>query len=187
MRTRWRTYVFSGTGCGEKSEWVRVSAFGGVRDGRVSGGPRAGRGVVSNDAPPRAIVFSSGAKDGERREFFLSRRSSRTGHIFFCTSRDRRRASLARILIPRAAVPRGWGERSPAPRRSPRLKKKDDDKKARCGSLAVSQTPRAAVLKKGGADARVLTVQPYIIIWSPLCVNQKISVACILETRRHDF
>jgi hypothetical protein len=122
---RWRTYVFSGTGCGEKSEWVRVSAFGGVRDGRVSGGPRARRGVVSNDAPPRAIVFSSGAKDGERREFFLSRRSSRTGHIFFCTSRDRRRASLARILIPRAAVPRGWGERSPAPRRSPRLKKKD--------------------------------------------------------------
>jgi len=27
---------------------------------------REGRGVVSNDAPPRAIVFSSGAKDGER-------------------------------------------------------------------------------------------------------------------------
>ena len=107
---------------------------GGVRDGRVSGGPREGRGVVSNDAPPRAIVFSSGAKDGERREFFLSRRSSRTGHIFFCTSRDRWRASLARILIPRAAVPRGWGERSPAPRRSPRMKKKHDA--PFCGSLA---------------------------------------------------
>ena len=96
---------------------------GGVRDGRVSGGPREGRGVVSNDDPRRAIVFSSGAKDGERREFFFSRRSSRTGHIFFCTSRDRRRAPLARVLIPRAAVPRGGGEPSPATRPPPHTEK----------------------------------------------------------------